>query len=175
MERHGDGIDTCLVCGDGVYSRGLCSRHHTQFHRRKKGMTQKQAERYEAALIDLNMLAPPKPTGRVAKDDPFAAIADKIRTGAQIPIARSTDRRPASQTRQPSNQQSKSQASGQANQEAGDSCQDVQAQPKRNEADEAAASQLPTVTGATHSDSSADRPVTRRVTQLANDVGPVQP
>ena len=49
-------------------------------------MTQQQAELYEAALIDLNMLAPPKPTGRIAKDDPFAAIADKIRTGAQIPV-----------------------------------------------------------------------------------------
>ena len=135
-------------------------------------MTQKQAERYEAALIDLNMLAPPKPTGRIAKDDPFAAIADKIRTGSQIPTPGQPTDDAASQTRQPSNQQSKSQASGQANQEAGDSCQNIQAQPKRNEADEAAASQLPTVAGVTNSDSSSDRPVTRRVTQLANNIRP---
>ena len=86
MSGQGDGIETCLVCGEGVYSRGLCSRHHTQYHRRKKGMTEQQAEHFEEALIKLRMLAPPKPTGRTAKDDPFAAIADKIRRGDQLPM-----------------------------------------------------------------------------------------
>ncbi len=107
MTGQGDGIDTCLVCGEGVYSRGLCSRHHTQFHRRKKGMTKKQAEQYEAALIELRMLAPPKPAGRTAKDDPFAAIADKIRRGDQIPTPGQPGDEDLSKSMQQANRQAK--------------------------------------------------------------------
>ncbi|MFG0261001.1 MAG: hypothetical protein ACF788_01225 [Novipirellula sp. JB048] len=58
--------------------------HYSQFHRRKKAMTPAQGKAFEAELIAAEMLAPPKPTGRAPKDDPFAAIAERI-TKKQLP------------------------------------------------------------------------------------------
>ncbi|MGB7323509.1 MAG: hypothetical protein WBD31_01465, partial [Rubripirellula sp.] len=87
MDANGDGIGTCLVCGDPVRTRGLCTRHYTQFHRRRAKMTPVQADAFELKLIEEGLLAAPKPAGPAAKDDPFADIASLILSDYPIKTA----------------------------------------------------------------------------------------
>ncbi|QDT07964.1 hypothetical protein K227x_63940 [Rubripirellula lacrimiformis] len=97
MVRHGDGIETCLICGDEVRTRGLCTKHYAQFNRRKRSMTRQQAEAFEEKLIADDLLAPSKQPGRPAADDPFADVAEAIMsrypitTASKMPAAKDSD------------------------------------------------------------------------------------
>ena len=68
----------CLRCDREAKGRGLCSTHHSQYHKETKGMTDAQLAAYDAALVEAKLLTPPKRRGP-KPDDPYAEIAAKIK------------------------------------------------------------------------------------------------
>ncbi len=79
MQQKDGESSRCLVCGTSpIQSRGLCAKHHSQFHREMRGLTPEQKIVYEKTLIERQLLAPRKPPGRQVTKDPFKEIAQEL-------------------------------------------------------------------------------------------------
>lgn len=86
-------IETCLVCDKPVYSRGLCAKHHNDFHREKKKVPQEHQEGFEKELIEKGLLLPRQPPGKKAKEPlVFREIAAKYSKPIQQEIDEASEK-----------------------------------------------------------------------------------